>query len=170
MIEPAPFTANGAWTVFQDLDPDDYAEAIMIRGGGPVTPLDLFTDWSLAQRAGFLSHVIYTRAKLKGGRPFAVLCVGHTGQAGVAQAALLARRHDRYTRQLGEAAVQIRRNMPSLCKAYGIYRIEARSWAEHPTAARFLERCGFVLETTMEGFGDGGRDRVQQFAYVSPER
>ncbi len=166
MIEARPYDDHGAMAVLSRLDPDDLIEAQLARGGA-VTHLALFADWRALQGARLVSLVL--RATRQGRAPFAVLALAHTGQAGVAQAALLARSHDKFRRELVCALRQIRSRLPGVCAEAGIHRIEARSWAGHPRAGAFLSACGFVHETDMPGFGAGGADVFRQFAWISPD-
>lgn len=162
MIRVRPFTDLAAMAVFRHLDPSDQLEAELVRGA-PAQALGLFADWRAAAAGGVLNLVLETA----GATPFAVLALGHTGQAGVAQAALLARDHGRFRRPLAEAAVLIRARMPGWCAERGIHRIEARCWAGHPTAAGLLTGIGFAHEADMPGFGADGAVVFRQFAWVA---
>lgn len=163
MIQLRPFDSLSAIAVFRQLDASDQLEAELMRGAA--TPaLDLFADWRGAARGCLLNLVALTG----GGTPFAVLALAHTGVYGVAEAALLARDHARFRRPLAELAVAIRARMPGWCLEQGVHRIEARSWAGHPTAARLLQSIGFDCEADLPGFGPGGRHHFRQFAWISP--
>ncbi len=163
MIQVRPFSSLSAMAVFRHLDPADQIEAELIRGA-PSTPLDLFADWRAVAAAGPLNLVLETA----GSTPFAVLALTHTGQAGVAQAAFLARDHARFRRDIARAAVLIRARMPGWCADRGVHRIEARCWTGHPTAPHFLTAIGFAPEAVMPGFGLTGQISFAQFAWVSP--
>lgn len=165
MIEARPFDDLTAMAVFRDLDPMDRIEAELIRGAS-CTHLGLFADWRAAQAGAVLSRVILTGPE-RGARPFAVLVLGHTGQAGVAQAALLARQHRAFRRELAALARVIRQRMPDFCAELGIQRIEARCWAGHPSASRLLAAVGFAHECDMSGFGGAGRVIFRQFAWTA---
>jgi len=164
MIEAAPFDNHAALAIFARLDHSDWLEAQAVRGGG-ADHLDLFGDWRGAQAAAILSLVL--RDQRRGGEPFALLILGNTGQAGVAQAAMLARCHQTFRRAIAAAAVQIRRDMPVFCDDAGIHRVEVRCWDRHPTAPDFLFYCGFEFEANLPGFGAGGADRFLQFAWTN---
>jgi len=152
--------------VLSQLDPFDLLEAQFVRGA-PVTHLALFADWR-AMRCAWIASYILTTGR-DGRRPFAVLAVGHTGQAGVAQAAFLARDHVRHRLAIGRAAVLIRDGLPPFMDAHGIARIEARCWADHPTAPGFLTRVGFKFEARLPGFGGAlASTTFLQFALVAP--
>lgn len=166
MITPIPFENLAGMAVLSRLDLNDLAEAQLIRGVR-ADHLDIFSDWRGMQAAAVLSLILTDDRR--GGVPFAVLALGNTGQAGVGQAALLARDHARFGRALAEAGALIRRKMPAFCAELGIHRIEARCWAEHPTAARFLKLCGFHHDTDMPGFGPDGWTVFRQFAWTQPE-
>lgn len=163
MIELAPFESLGAISVLSRLDPNDLIEAHLVRGA-QANHLDIFADWRAMQSHAVLSLVLKDRKT--GGKPFAVLALGHTGQAGVGQAALLACDHARYRRQLVNASRQIRDRMPEFCSEWGIHRIEARCWSKHPTAGGFLTACGFKYEADLPGFGADGLETFQQFAWI----
>lgn len=163
MIGVQPYDAHGAMAVLSSLDPFDWIEAQMVRGE-LVTHLGLFADWHMMRGAWVASHVLTTRKA--GGSPFAVLAISNTGQAGVAQAAFLARDHTRYRLPIARTAILMRAAIGSFCAERGIHRIEARCWADHPTAARFLASIGFVREAIMPGFGPAGEAVFLQFAYV----
>ena len=163
MIEAVPFEDLGAMAVFKRLDPHDLIEAQLTRGAA-VTYLTLFSNWHAQAPHHVMSLVLKSR-----GTPFAVLAVGNTGQAGVASAALLARDHRQFRRELVLAARQIATQMPPWCAELGIHRIEARSWRDHPTAGAFLRACGFHHETDMPGFGASGAVTFSQFAWINPE-
>lgn len=168
MIGVYPYSDQAAMSVLQRLDPMDHIEAELIRGQ-QITHLQLFAEWRAAQAHGVASWVIGTdqgRDTPSGSAvPFAVLAIGNTGQAGVAQAAFLARSHKLFGRALARAAIKIRDEMPRWCEDLGIHRIEARCWSEHPTAARFLTHCGFRRECNMPGFGADGAVTFSQFAW-----
>lgn len=162
MIDLEPYDPALAAYVLKRLDPHDLMEAQLVRGRA-VGHLQLFAEWHAAQMGALVSLVLRARP---GGPPFAVLTLNHTGQAGVGQAALLARRHGAWVRELAQAGVLIRRRMAAACDELGVRRIECRSWAGHPTAARFLTRCGFVREADMPGFGAEGAETFCQFAWL----
>lgn len=165
MIEARPFSDLAAWSVFQALDPWDWLEAEATRGGNVTAP-GLYADWRSVEGARLLSLVIVS-TRNGPAVPFAVLGLSHTGQAGVAQAALLARDHKRFKRELIHAGRRIRAEMPEFCAKVGIHRIEARCWAGHPTAARLLKSIGFHHEADMPGFPPAGTGVFRQFAYLT---
>lgn len=166
MIRVRPFEDLAAMAVFRQLDLNDHIEAELVRGVS-YTALGLFAEWRMAQAQGPLSLVACTGPAE---RPFAVFCLGHTGQAGVAQGALLAAHHDRHRMALARLALAIRDKMPAFCAQIDppIHRIEARCWAGHPTAARILAAMGFAHEADMPGFGPGGTHTFRQFAWTRP--
>jgi hypothetical protein len=160
MIDPRPYDDQAAMVVLRDLDGNDRIEAQQVRGVA-ASHLAIFADWHAMQRGALLSLVIHD------GAPFAVLALGHTGQAGVAQAAFLARNHDRWRVSIARAGVRIRRDMPFLCADWGVHRIEARAWSRHPTAGPFLRALGFRAECDMAGFGATGAETFTQYAWVA---
>jgi hypothetical protein len=166
MIDLRHYEDLAAMAVLQALDPNDRIEAELIRGAA-TTHLALFADWRAVQPVRVGSWVIHTSAD-RGAKPFALLALCNSGQAGVAEAALLARNHRVFRRQLALLAAVIRAEMPAFCARAGIHRIEARCWAGHPTAARLLSALGFTHEADMPGFGPGGTVTYRQFAWISP--
>jgi hypothetical protein len=168
MIQVRAYDPAGALAVMQRLDPADLAEARLTRGQA-ATGAELFADWHAMQGARVASWMLLT-SPARGAVPFALVAVANTGQAGVAQAAFLARDHRRFRRELVMAAGLIAHDMPAWCTDAGIWRIEARAWAGHPSAARFLAAIGFDLEAHMPGFGPNGAETFLQFAWVNPHR
>jgi hypothetical protein len=166
MIELHPYSDHAANHVLSMLDPMDHIEAELVRGAS-ASHLALFADWRSMEGMRVMSLVL-CETRPQGATPFAVLALSNTGQAGVAQAAFLSRSHSRFRRSLLEAAQRIRQELPDFCAEHGIHRIEARSWADHPRAGRFLSFCGFYLETPMPGFGADGGVTFNQFAWICP--
>lgn len=166
MIRLRPYDDLAAMAVINRLDPHDQIEAETVRGA-PVTALALFADWRAMQAVRLASWVIHTAT----GQPFALLGLSHTGQAGVAAAALVARDHRQYRRELAAAARMIRADMPMFAAERGIHRIEARAWVDHPRASVFLALVGFRNETPadMPGFGRDGSAWFRQFAWIAPD-
>jgi len=160
MIELRTFDDLAAMAVFSRLDPSDRMEAEVTRGA-PTTHIALFAEWRSMQPIAALSYIASVD-----GQSFALLMLVKTGQFGVASAALLARDHARYRRPLAQFASAIRRGMPEYCATHGIRRIEARAWADHPTASGLLAALGFHHETDMPGFGPAGTDIFRQFAWL----
>lgn len=161
-ITVRPYDDMTALPVFQRLDPMDQIEADLVRGSSS-TAVQLWADWRGVQAYRILSFVALT----KGQSPFAVFGLSHTGQAGVAAAALLARDHLRYRRELVQLVRLIRAHLAEECAARGIHRIEARAWADHPRAAGLLRALGFAHECDMPGFGLTGQVTYRQFAWLS---
>lgn len=168
MIQVRPYEPVGALAVMQRLDPHDLIEAQIVRGER-VTGAALFADWHAMQGARVASWLVVT-SPARGGVPFGLVGVANTGQAGVAQAAFLARDHRRFRRDLAHAALRIAAEMPEFCRETGIWRIEARCHARHPSAASFLTAIGFHREAVMPGFGPTGAETFLQFAWISPAR
>ncbi|MEO1796605.1 MAG: hypothetical protein AAFR53_06275 [Pseudomonadota bacterium] len=165
-IRIEPYTDARAFDVLRWLDHDDYLEASLVRGQPPQA-LALFSEWRALEPLRLASYVLTTDCEINP-RPFAVLGVSLSGMAGVAQAALLAKSHTTYRRQLVTAAREIRAQLPLICAEKAINRIEARCWAHHPTAPRFLAACDFHLEAKLPGFGVEGAVPFLQFAYLPP--
>lgn len=164
MIYTKAYDDHAAMTVLSNLDGQDLSEAMLVRGS-PVTHLSLFADWRAMNPVRCLTWIVCRQAT---DTPFAVVALANTGQAGVAGAALLARNHRTFRRELVATARVIRDNLPDIAVEFGIRRIEARCWSEHPTAARFLMACGFRHEADMPGFGAAGGVVFQQFAWIIP--
>lgn len=164
MIELRPFDDLAAMAVMSRLDASDRLEAEVTRGA-PTNHLALFAEWRSMQPAAVVSIVASAA-----GQPFALLMLVNTGQSGVASAALLARDHARYRRQLAKFAAAIRREMPAYCAERGIHRVEARAWADHPTASTMLAALGFHHEADMPGFGPSGSATFRQFAWRTPSQ
>lgn len=165
MIVLTPYDDLAAMQVLSRLDPWDWAEAEATRGA-PVTHLQLFAEWRAMQAARLASWVVYEDQARD--RPFALLALAHTGQRGVAAAALLARDHRKFRRPLVQLAHLIHAEMPGWCADAGVNRVEARAWAGHPRASLFLRRIGFREETAMPGFGRDGSETFRQFAWTNP--
>lgn len=164
MIRVRPFDDLSAMAVFHQLDVNDHIEAELVRGA-TYSALGLFAEWRMAQAQGPLSLIACTGPAE---RPFALFALGNTGQAGVAEGALLAARHDRNRMALARLALAIRDKMPAFATETGIHRIEARCWAGHPSASRLLAAMGFEHETDMPGFGPAGAHTFRQFAWTRP--
>lgn len=161
MMRTGAYDDLAALTVFRHLDPADLAEAQALRGAGVRYP-QLFAEWHAVQGAALLSLVINWH-----GLPVALLMLGHTGQAGVAQAALMGRDHRRFRAAMIATARRVRVEMPIFCRETGIHRIEARAWSGHPRAGIFLKLCGFQSEVQMPGFGSAGAEVFHQYAWTA---
>jgi len=166
MIDLRPYSDQAAMAILSRLDPHDVLEAEAVRGAA-VSHLSLFADWRAMQGARLASWAIYT-VPPAGAQPFALLALAHTGQLGVAAAALLARDHHRFRRELVAVARAIRERLPAYAAELGIHRIEARAWARHPRASTFLHLVGFSHEADMPGFGRDGHETFRQFAWTDP--
>lgn len=159
--------------VFDFLDHNDLAEAAVTRGMAgslvALTARHFAIDWHNANAFRLMSLVACHKRQMGAELPFAVFGVSVTGQAGVAQVALLAKAHFRFRRELAELAVLIRRGLPEFAAERGLHRIEARSWAAHPTGGGFLRAIGFEHECTMPGFGADGMEQFEQYARHFPD-
>lgn len=159
-VSVLPWDDMLALPVFRQLDAHDFMEAELIRGAG-ANGISLWADWRAAEPIRLMSFVA-----LSGQTPFAVFGVANTGQAGVASAALLARHHARFRMPLARLCAMIRAQMPVEARRRGIHRIEARCWADHPSAATVLAALGFRHECDMPGFGVSGGVLYRQFAFL----
>lgn len=162
-ISLRPFDDMLSLSVFRQLDPHDYIEAELVRGR-VTNAVALWADWRGAEGYRIRSYVA-----MQGQTPFAVFGLSHTGQAGVAAGALLARDHAHFRRSLGKIGLIIRNQMPGLLHQAGIHRVEARSWAGHPTAGGLLHAIGFRHECDMPGFGQTGKTTFRQWAYLTAD-
>lgn len=160
MLRVLPYEDLAAKAVFDRLDPADHLECELVRGAA-TTGLALWADWRSMQNLLIASFVACA-----GETPFAIFGLSRTGQAGVAGAALLARDHRAYRVPLARLAVRIRREMPDYIAGRGVNRIEARSWADHPTASSLLQGIGFRAECRMCGFGLTGTVTFRQWAWL----
>lgn len=149
--------------VFNDLDPNDLLEAEVAKGHF-LHHMAAFAEWRAINPMRSLSVILATEG-VATNTPFAVLGVNITGQFGVGEAALLARKHGKFQRELVLAAKEIRASLPAWAARAGFNRIEARSWSEHPTAGAFLQKCGFQFEMAMHGFGASGQQVFHQYAW-----
>lgn len=163
MIELRPFDDFASFEVIRNLDPFDQLEAEATRGAAS-THLAIWADWRSIEGARLASWIVHREGT---GLPVAVIALAHTGQSGVAQAAMLARDHRRFRRELVAVARNIRERMPDFCTQWGIHRIEARCWAGHPRAAAFLQLTGFQWEADLPGFGPQGAETFRQFAWAA---
>jgi hypothetical protein len=163
MIQLRPYDDLSAMAVIQRLDTHDRLEAEIIRGAA-TTALGLFADWRAMEPLRVASFVVHTTPD-RGAHPFALLGLSNSGQAGVAEAALLARDHRAFRRPLAVLAARLRLKFPDWCRERGIHRIEARCWFQHPTASSLLAAIGFAHEADMLGFGRDGSEIYRQFAW-----
>lgn len=157
----APYEDLAAKAVLDRLDPFDQMECDLVRGGA-TTGLAIWADWRAMQPHRLASFVVH-----RGQTPFAVFGLSHTGQAGVAAAAMLARDHATFRLPLARLVVMIRQALPGFAADRGIHRIEARSWADHPGASRLLSGIGFAPECDMRGFGLTGDAVFRQWAWLA---
>lgn len=162
MITLHPFDDLLSMDVIRNLDAFDRLEAEALRGA-PVTSLALWADWRAIEGVRVASWIVRRAAT---GLPVALIALVNTGQSGVASAAMVARDHGTYRRELVAIARRIRDGMPSYCADLGINRIEARAWSDHPRASEFLKLVGFRHEADMPGFGPGGALTFRQFAWT----
>lgn len=154
--------------VLANLDLHDRLEVEAGLGRPGLSAVTLFAEWRAAASGALLSAVVSERWSAASRQPFAVVALRRTGAAGVAEAAFLARDHRLFHRPIVEAALRIRDGMPAFAREAALTRIEARCWASHPTAARFLAAVGFRHEADLGGFGASGSETFRQFAWVAP--
>jgi len=157
-----PFHHVAATEVFRGLDPWDEAEAEVALGVA-LPPERMAEAWGQLADLSFYQAIAAWR-----GQPFAVFSLSSAGMAGNASAALMARDHRRFRRPLAELALRIRAEMPGFAASLNINRIEARSWAPHPSAPRILKALGFVPECDVPGLGADGLSTFRQWAWLAP--
>lgn len=163
-----PYTDPRALEVFTGLDADDLAETSQYLGQ-PMDRMGLFALWRAGEGSALrLGSFVLSARDQSGIRPVAVLSVSMSGIAGVGEAALVARDHGENRRALVAIARHVREALPDFARDHNLRRIEARSWAGHPTASRFLEAIGFKCECDMQGFGPDGTATFRLFAWVAP--
>lgn len=160
IVTVRPWDDMLALPIFRQLDAADQIEADLIRGQA-ANGISLWADWRAGEAYRLLSFVALADAT-----PFAVFGLSLTGQAGVAGAALLARNHRRFRAPLARLGAMIRRQLPIEAEARAINRVEARAWADHPTASGLLTALGFTHECDMPGFGPTGHVIYRQFALL----
>ena len=160
-----PWSDDLGTRVFDDLDENDMAEAMIDRGAA-VSSRGLWADWR-ATRGTRLLDVIAVSTVRRGCKPFAVFAVAHSGRAGVGDVALLTRHVPDWRMEIGRLAAGLRIAVPAFCADLGIHRLEARSWTGHPTGGRLLVACGFPVECRLHGFGPDGRETFDQHAWTT---
>ncbi|MEO0859221.1 MAG: hypothetical protein AAFY65_01310 [Pseudomonadota bacterium] len=160
-----PWSDQAALEVFSDLDPHDWNEARIVTGAEP-TSLSLWADWRAGRVHRYYDFVVLS-APSRGAQPFAVLGVSAGGATNVAQAALLTRVVKDWRRDIAKLAIGLRDAFELWAELDGLHRIEARSWAGHPTGGDLLKACGLSWEASLSGFGADGEERFEQHAWAS---
>lgn len=168
VVEYDPLLAK---QVFDFIDENDMAELRFMSGAATATELDAFLQWHQAQIFRLGSWVAVAD-RPQGPVPFAVLGLSHAGYPGTANAALLARAHRYYRRELVGLVSLVRDFLPKVADDYRLRRIEVRHWCDHPTAGRVLARCGFWRETgRLQGFGgEAMTGDVRQWSWIRQEK
>ncbi len=164
LVTLAPFNPPDALRVFEMLDENDQLEAEVMRGDKAL-PYDMLADWMALEKQGaacFVAQVAPPYAE-----PIAVMAIVRGGTPGLGHAAMLARDHRIWRRALVPAARAIRDGFPAQARAMGLHRIEARSWAGHPTAPSLLRAIGFELDAEMIGFGHSGEVNLNQWVWLA---
>lgn len=158
-----PFNPADALSVFSDLDENDMLEAQLTRGDA-ADPYDLLAGWMALEAQGAVCFIGDIDLPYEG-PPIAVLALAPGSTPGLGHAAMLARDHKKWKRALVPLVRIIRDRLPAVAATMGFHRIEARSWAGHPTAATLLRATGFELEARMTGFGQSGEINFNQWAW-----
>ncbi|SFI60522.1 hypothetical protein [Albimonas pacifica] len=152
-----PLQPRAALEILGDLDACDRREAALALGGA-CDAEDLLRGFLHRQQQGAHVFVAWSHRPEGGAAPLAVLGVDELLARGVGSAALLARPHRRWAGPLRALAYALRQDLPLWARATGFHRLEARSWAEHPTAGRLLRGIGFRHELRMRGFAGAAGD------------
>lgn len=168
LVVAQPWSDKAGFDVLANLDTHDLLEFWAAYGAQGVPTVTMFADWRAAAGGALVSYVLCQAWRETSLEPFAVLALRLTGAAGVAEAAFLARDHRLYRREIATAGGLIRDNLAGQASTFGLHRVEARCWAQHPTAARFLRAVGFSHEADLQGFGANGAETFRQFAWVAP--
>jgi len=157
------FHQVAAAEVFRDLDPWDQAESEVALGQKipPERMAELWGDMG--------DMTLYQAVAAWQGQAFAIFSLSFAGMVGNASAALMARDHRRFRRPLAQLALRIRAELPGCAYDLGITRIEARSWAPHPTAGGLLAALDFHHECDVAGLGPDGRSIFRQWAWLAPQ-
>ncbi len=159
-----PFNPADALHVLSALDENDQLEAELMRGD-QANPYDLLAGWMALEAQGavcFIGGVLPPYDQ-----PIAVLALVPSSTPGLGHAAMLARDHKFWKRAMVPLARIIRDRLPEEAHAMGLHRIEARSWAHHPTAPNLLRAIGFELEAEMVGFGHSGEIPFNQWVWLA---
>lgn len=163
------FTPDAALRVLSNLDENDQLEAQLMRGDSAAA-YDMLADWMMLARQGAVCFIGAATAPIS--EPVAVLGILPGTTPGLGHVAMLARDHRFWKRVLVPLAREIRDRLPTQARAMGLHRLEAHSWAAHPTAASLLTAIGFRLDARMTGFGPSGCVYLNQWSwladYVSP--
>ncbi len=165
-IEVRSFDDDLALQVMRNLDVNDALEVHMMRGRA-TSPLALWADWRAVNAFRAASIVAVARRRNRW-VPFVVLGVAATGVPHIGQGAMLACNHVEFHDELVRFLLTVRQELPGFALNHKLNRIEARCWADHPSAANLLEAIGFKHEGDLDGFGEGGNVRLRQFAWINP--
>jgi hypothetical protein len=160
--------AESALQVLEDLDGHDLAE-VGVAQGRAMRPLEALAEFQTGAARGEDVRVAFVCPGGAPIAPFAILAVGPGGWHGTGIAGLIARDHRHWRRPLAVLGAQIRRELPRYAARRGWHRIEARSWAPHPTGAALLHSLGFAFEATLPGMGPDGAHEFHQFAFIQPK-
>ena len=144
-----------AMDVLGHLDYSDWWEATLALGREPDGDL-LVRELLRREAEGAHAFVVWKHNPGGGATPFAVLAVVQLVAQGVGSACLLSKNHLMWPGPLRMLAYALRRDLPAWAAAHGFHRLEARSWAAHPSAPRLLRAIGFEREARMPGFAANG--------------
>lgn len=149
-----PVSLDGLLDVLGALDAADAAEAALVGYSVQADPRPLALDLLAgADRGG----TVLVAVDGPTGARFAVLGLSPAFvDGGVATCGLLARDHRRWRREIARLCGALRHALPEFAAARGLRRLEARSWAAHPTGRTLLAALGFGREAILPGYGAGG--------------
>ncbi len=156
-----PFTPEAALQVLTKLDEMDQFEAQLMRGD-EADSYELLAGWMALRQQGAACFV-----GVVDGQPIAVMAIVPGVTPGLGHAAMLACDHKQWKRGLVALVRLIRDGFPAQARVMGLHRIEARSWAGHPTAPSLLRAIGFELEAHMVGLGQSGEVNLKQWVWLA---
>lgn len=142
------------------------AQELALGGWGSPLPIERMTDtWLAEAEAGGLAM---TASDQKTGEVFAMFGMTRPFAGGVVQGGFLARDHAEWRRPIARLASILRDEIPLHARERGVQRIEARSWADHPTAPQLLRHLRFEHEAELPAYGIGGV-AFRQWRLITPK-
>lgn len=164
LIRVRAYSDKPALEVLENLDLNDATEVVLMRGPDDAGALAMLSDWRMVNKMGAVSFIAFVEGA---DVPFAVMSIAPDGMPGCGRAALLAKDHRLWRRELVVLAGMICKQLPVIAASMGLHRIEARTWSNHPTASALLSAVGFSLDADMPGFGVSGELSLRQFSWVA---
>lgn len=161
------FTGEAALKVFRNLDWDDRVECDLMAGR--FDPLSAVAQRMMASPHMCEARVASVLRETTGMKtPFAVICLAQTGYRGVASAEFLSCSYKAFWRELACLASMTRDLIAGIAEKHDLTRIEFRSWAGHPRAAKLGAALGFHREAVTPGYGPDGRVEGELWAWTRP--